>query len=152
MDPHAQHLLQQLALLPEITAPLARALTHDDGAFALVEQLARRNYFTQRHASVEAGYQFHPLFKTFLQTQVLHTTTPEQLAQLQLHATRLLLEWGRIEDAAGMLCEARDWTAFAQLIATHGPLLARQGRLQTLVAWVVSIPEEVREQAPWLLY
>jgi ATP/maltotriose-dependent transcriptional regulator MalT/DNA-binding SARP family transcriptional activator len=153
MDERTQRMLLQLAFLPDTTAPLACALTRDEGASTLLEQLAQRHYFTQRHhANETVSYQFPPLFKAFLQAQARTVFTLEQLAQLQRHAAQLLLESGSPEDAAGLLCTAQDWRALAQLIATHAPSLARQGRLQTLVAWIGMVPVAMCEQAPWLLY
>lgn len=152
MPAHDRDMLLQLAFLPVMNANFTRELTGDDSAAALIEHLARRHWFTQQHAGADADFQFHPLFRSYLLAQARADFPAPRLAEIQARAAHLLSAQGRFEDAVGLLRDAANWPALAQLTVRHAPQLARQGRLHTLLTWIDAIPETVRAEQPWLLY
>ncbi len=152
MPQSLQRALQQLAFLPAMTTSLARELTLNDETATLLEQFARRHYFTQRHAGIETNYQFHPLFKAFLQAQARANLSVQELVALQQSAARLLQQRGMIEDAVELLRSAGDWAELSYVVIVNAPIFAQQGRLQTTLAWIAAIPEVIQQQSPWLLY
>lgn len=151
MDLHEQHLLVQLAFLPEINTSIAQLLKDDDSVALLLETLARRNFFTQKHGGPEVRFQFHPLFKRFLQAWARKILPEEELSPFLLRAAQILLKCDRIEDAIELLRIAGNGPELAQLIVKHAPIVAQQGRLQTLLAWISSVPKGLLEKSPWLL-
>ena len=54
--------------------------------------------------------------------------------------------------AAGVYLQAGDWDDLGRLALSHAPLLASQGRWQTLAGWLSNIPAEIMESVPWLVY
>ncbi|MBK8019065.1 MAG: hypothetical protein IPK20_21845 [Betaproteobacteria bacterium] len=62
-------MLIRMSYLPNMTAALAQAITGDASAGPLLAALARRNLFTDRRLGEDTSYQFHALFRLFLQTR-----------------------------------------------------------------------------------
>ncbi|MHB8453658.1 MAG: BTAD domain-containing putative transcriptional regulator [Acidiferrobacterales bacterium] len=152
LDPVAQQILLRTAFLPKVTPTAAERLAGASGALQILNDLARRNYFTVTHTGPNPGYEYHALFRTFLQARVGNTLSPEQLDALRIATAGVLIEENEVEPAADLLCDARDWPALAHLCITNAESLLAQGRGQTLAAWIHALPEDVRETSPWLLY
>jgi DNA-binding SARP family transcriptional activator len=150
--PGAQQILLQTSLLPRLTARLAERLTELPEAGHILSELSRQNYFTTAHGTGEPAYQFHPLFREFLRSEAQRAFPLARRADLLRKGAALLEEAGQIEDAVGLLTEARDWARLAELIRQSAPALLAEGRGQTLIEWIGRVPETIRSQDPWLLY
>ena len=151
-DDRMREVLLHTAFLPKLTAPLAEQLTGQRGAGRILSELSRKNYFTVRHVTTEQVYQYHPLFREFLLSRGRQTYTPAHLSQIQRKAAALLEETGQVEDAIGLLREARDWEGMAQTILKHAVPLLEQGRNRTVEEWLSSVPREILDKSPWLLH
>jgi DNA-binding SARP family transcriptional activator len=57
-----------------------------------------------------------------------------------------------LEDAIELLIESREWDELARLVLAHAPSMIRQGRAQTIVAWLDRFPDELLSKTPWLLF
>ena len=68
-----------VAFLPHVTASMATTLSGREEAGQVLDQLYRRHLFTDRRPAAEPIYQFHALFREFLQTRVRqeHETRPK---------------------------------------------------------------------------
>ena len=64
----------------------------------------------------------------------------------------LLESSGQTDEAVTLFIEAGDWDGAARLILNHAPILIAQGRGQTLTGWLDSLPQEIKDKNPWLLY
>ncbi len=151
MDSGVRQILLATAFLPEVTAATAQRLTGSPHAPTVLADLARRNYFTVVHSGGQT-YQYHPLFRTFLLAQARNLLAHEEFSSIRAAATKVLEESGEIEAAAALLVEAQDWEALGPLCVRAAASLLAQGRGQTLVSWIMMLPEAMREQSPWLLY
>ena len=151
-DSATQEFLLQSAFLSKIRPRFAEQLTGQPQAGRVLADLHRKNYFTTKHGDPEPFYQYHPLFQAFLVSRAGETFTQERLVRIQRTAAELLESSGQVEDAAGLLRAARDWTGLARLIGQHAPALLAQGRGQTLEAWLRSLPSGMLERTSWLLY
>ena len=144
--------LLETAFLPTMTPDMAQKLTGSADAGRLLADFARNNYFTQKHSDTELIYQYHPLFRDFLQTTAKQILPPSQLTDLQVRAATLLEEAGKFEDAALLLRDAGNWPGFIQLSLRQARPLISQGRGKTLEEWLVSIPKDFSEKYPWIPY
>ncbi len=151
-DRKTRALLLQTAFVPSFSAGLAARLTGIDGAGRLLADLHRNHYFTERRVEAEAEFQYHPLFRDFLLARARATYGGARLGQIRRRAAALLEERGRIEDAAELFGETKDWEGLARLVVAHAPALLAQGRDQTLEAWLRSLPPALFERTPWLQY
>jgi ATP/maltotriose-dependent transcriptional regulator MalT/DNA-binding SARP family transcriptional activator len=145
-------MLLQTSLLLRITAEAARQLTGIERAEALLNGLVRRNYFTFKLAGPSSTYEYHPLFRAFLQSRVRAAYPPPELNRLRRQAAALLEADGFVEDAAVLLIEAGEWDALIRLILLQAPVLAAHGRGQALAQWIQAVPDAIRAGTPWLRY
>ena len=98
------------------------------------------------------AYQFHALFRAFLQHRARQTYAAKRLAEIARHAAELLEEGADPDSAVQLYVEARDSDAAARVIVEQAPKLLKQGRGQTLRDWVGLLPDELVAQHPWLTY
>jgi ATP/maltotriose-dependent transcriptional regulator MalT/DNA-binding SARP family transcriptional activator len=164
VDAGTQDFVLRTAFLPTMTPALAARLlaaceppsgrarpsvAHADRVLA---RLSRANFFTERRLSRSSVvYQYHPLFRHFLLERVAATLPLDEIEAIRRTAGQLLVEDGRHEDAYELLRTAGDWDTCARLIADKAPALLGQGRVRTLEAWLLALPEEVSAD-PWLRY
>ena len=147
-----QEFLLKTSLLPRMTSGMAEELTGLSSASRLLSMQSRNNYFTERRSHSEPIYQYHPLFRNFLLSRARETFLPESLLGLFHRAASLLNDNGQIEAAVSLLREVSDWEGMVRLVIKHAPLMLEQGRYLPLEEWLNSLPKEVLENNPWLLF
>jgi len=150
-DVARQDVLLQTAFLPRITPTMAVSLTGQSTAGAILADLHRENYFTNKQWGREPTYEYHPLFREFLLSQAASAYPAARLATIRRTAATLLEGAGQVEAAAGLLIDAEDSDGLAQLIHRNAQKLLGQGRAQTLEEWLERIPAALFAEQPWLL-
>lgn len=152
VDKETQTFLLKTALLPSMTLQTAERLTGMSASGCILSALSRNNYFLSTITTREPAYLYHPLFREFLLSRAKTFFTQDELLQLQRNASALMEESGLIEDAAALLQNTGDFEKLVQLIIRHAQSLIEQGRNKTLEGWIMSIPEEIFRNTPWLIY
>jgi len=151
-DPDVQEVLLQTAFLPQITAPMAEALTGRPTSGQMIATLHAKNYFTNKQAGTPPTYTYHPIFRAFLLSRAERAYSRDDRARICRSAAGLLDEQGQVEAAARLLREAEDWDALTLLIYRNAQSLVAQGRAQTLEEWLTGIPPAIFAEQPWLLF
>lgn len=147
-----QVFLLRTSFLPRISPEAARELTGNAKADALLGTLSRNNFFTERHATSGPMYQYHILFREFLQARARELFAREELLQLLRQSAAVLEETGQIEDAAELYRRSAEWERFIKLVLTNARVMLSQGRTRTLEGWLQSVPGEHYDREPWLPY
>jgi len=147
-----QQVLLKTAMFPQVSAHLAETLTGEKHAERILAELARKHYFTYRLPGAEPAYQYHPLFREFLHTQLLRTTAPQELSALRRRAAGLAEAAGNIDEAVILWREAEGWDELARYLCRAAQELLKQGRGKILADWIGAIPSAIREPDPWLLF
>ena len=147
-----KYFLTKTALLPRMTSKMAEELTGLSKAGDILSELSKNNYFTERRYYAEPVYQYHTLFREFLISQAREAYSPTDLSGLRRGAASLLEEAGQVEDAVHLFRDAQDWEGMIRLIMKQAPTMLEQGRYHTLEEWLDSLPKEMVENDPWLLY
>lgn len=147
-----REVLLTTALLPVIPGDLAASLTGIPGAPEILARFSREHFFTERAPGPTPAYRYHLLFREFLLAQARATLSAERIRTVQRRGAELLRQAGLIEDAAVLWRECGDWSALAELVCAAAPKLFAQGRAGLLATWLGTLPEEVRQAEPWLLY
>lgn len=147
-----QRLLLRTALLPWISVAMAETLADDGEAGAVLEGLRRKHLFTERRAGTPPSYQYHALFREFLQQRLQQGSDAHEQSQLASRSARLLAEAAQPDAALPLYLQAGDTQAAVRLVLQQAPQLAAQGRLQTLAAWIAALPAATTEALPWLGY
>lgn len=151
-DEKSQRFLLKTAFLPKMTASMAEKLTGFESASRILSQLNRNNCFTERRFQSSPAFEYHPLFRNFLLSRAKETFSPEFLLDLRQRAAVLLEEADQTEAAIELMREAGDWGGMVQLILKHAPAMLTQGRNRPLEEWLSSLPKDIFENTPWLLY
>lgn len=149
--PAVKEFLMQTALFPSFTAAMAERMSGNAQAAALLDDLVRSHYFTERRAGPGASYQYHPLFRAFLLAQARETWGLAELARRR-HKAASLIEGGRPEEALAFYLDAEDWGAATRLILQHAPMMLTEGRSLTLGEAIRRLPAAELESEPWLPY
>jgi ATP/maltotriose-dependent transcriptional regulator MalT len=138
-----------------MTADMAEKLTGEAHAGQILSGLNKNNYFCQRHVGAGSkpapAYCYHPLFREFLLAKAKKTYSGDVCAKMRRETALLLAEAGRIEEAAKLLQEAKDFASLAEHVLRHAPSLLAQGRNKTLDEWLACIPRHEMESDPYLL-
>jgi LuxR family maltose regulon positive regulatory protein len=151
-DEEVQEFLLKTALFPRMSAKMAEALTGLPSAARILATLSRNHYFTERRFHVEPLYEYHPLFREFLLSRAQETLPGQSLSALYSRAAQLLESAGQPEEAVRLLQGAGLWEEMVPFILKHAPGLLNHGRNRPLEEWLATLPQDVLENHPWLLY
>jgi ATP/maltotriose-dependent transcriptional regulator MalT len=143
--------LVRASFFPEINPDILDKLLGSTFSRQYFLTLSRNSFFTYSLDTQGTLFQFHPLFKEFLQQQ--HGFFSEhELSTMQGQAADLLVADQRIEEAVELLLRAEKWRKGSELIQRIGMQMLKQGRFKTLLRWQQAMPEDRVICAPWLLY
>jgi ATP/maltotriose-dependent transcriptional regulator MalT/DNA-binding SARP family transcriptional activator len=146
-------ILLRASVLPAMAAHRVVELTGDADAPRILDELARANYFTLRLTQARGAppvYQFHPLFREFLQRRAGELLGGAALAMLRRKAAALLEADGETAEALALLLAAQAWEEAAQLVFAHAAEMLQQGRGRVLEGWLRALP--ALERSAWALY
>ena len=151
-DGETRGFLLDTSFFPSMSVKAAEELTGNAGTRSLLSRLSRDHYFTDWRPLPMPIFQYHPLFKEFLQARARSTFSREELAAIQSRTAVILEAEGRMEEAAGLFINAGDWEGLVGLILRQAESLITQGRQSTLERWISAVPEESRAEVHWLSY
>ncbi len=150
--PALRAFLLRTAFLTDMTPAMAESASGEPRAGALLEELHRAHLFVERKDSGGTLYEYHPLFREFLQTRARGEFDARALAAIRDLSARLAVERGEIEVAARLVAANEDWGALAELVRRHAPRLAVHGRYAALRGLIELAPPTARDAHPWLLF
>lgn len=148
----ARHTLISIAFMPHVNAAMAEALTDNTEAGTLLDDLYRRHLFTDRRPGLQPVYQFHALFRDFLQRRAIDTLEVSELERMKSLSAQILEANGEFEHAMELRITARNWDEATALILQQASALLKSGRWQTLERWISALPSDYGEREPRLLY
>lgn len=152
LDNDTRDFLLKSCFLTDMTVNAAEKLTNNVRAGQILSRLNRNNFFTERYASTDVVYSYHPLFREYLLNRLTELHSREDKVLLQKRAAQFLEEAGRPEDAAPLFIQAEDWQSLTALILRQAPQLSAQGRTAQIDAWLSLMPRQIVEDVPWLIF
>jgi len=145
-----QHFLYTSAVLSEMSPRTCREVLHIRQPQALLAEVERRNLFVTRFGrGAAATYRYHNLFRDFLHQQ-LHQRDPDRYSQLHLRAAEWFERHNDVEEAVYHYVAAEVYPNATALMERVAMEWFTRGRVETLLRWADSLPEETRVQAPRL--
>lgn len=144
--------LLKTAFLSSIHPDQAARLTGFPHVSSLLSFLCRSNRFTKRVEKDQPVYQYHPLFRRFLQDRATMQFSAQQKKVLLQKVASLMLEAGQEDQASFLLRQASDWEGLVWLILQKARSLVEQGRCQVLAKWLQALPDHMIDNDPRLLY
>ncbi len=151
-DRETQEFLLKTSFFPRMTPRLAERLTGLRISEQILSDLSESQYFTEMFPQNEPIYQYHPLFREFLVSRAKNSFTLDEISTIQRGVATLLEEDGQIEDAVKLFSESHHFEGLKQLIRKNAEFLIEQGRSQTLLEWLNSLPSEFIKDDHYLLY
>jgi LuxR family maltose regulon positive regulatory protein len=146
-EPSARAFLLETSILPELTAPLCRAVTDRDDAPVILEDLYRRDLFLVAVDAASTTFRYHALFAEFLQQRLLEESPPRVR---DLHRRAAEQQRDNPSRAIRHYLAAEMWEQAVQSIEQVGWVLMQQGLLDTLAGWIHAVPIPIRDAHPHL--
>ncbi len=147
-----QKILSLASLLPDIDPAIVNTMCGHDQASELLKKLSNRNYFTYEIGAGESLYQFHPLFKNFLQQRGIETIPADELNRYCAMAARLLQEKGRVTESIELLSRAGEYRVTVGFIKENAKEFLKRGQFRTVLIWLADVPHAILWSDPLLLY
>lgn len=147
-----QRLLAALGRLPRFSQTMAQQLTQSSHVTEVLDYLHRHRVFTNRLEGIETTYEFHALFREFLQSRARLLIPAAERQTTALRAAALLEESGDIEESLSQYLVAGEPAPGIQMLVRHAPKLLGQGRGAAFRSLVETIPLDARGNFPWLGY
>jgi LuxR family maltose regulon positive regulatory protein len=150
--PDVQHFLHTSAVLREMSPQLCREVLQIKKPSGLLEEVVRRNLFVTRFGeSSAATYRYHNLFRDFLHEQ-FRRQNPAHCVALHLWAAKQFERENDIEEAVYHYLAAETYPEATALMERVAMQWFTRGRVETLLRWTKTLPEEIRAKAPWLSF
>lgn len=151
-SPELRHMLLSVAFLPYVRTEWAVEASGNAEAGALLEQLYRRHFFTQRRPEADGSYQFHALFQGFLQARARRHFTEEAYEDLLQLTADVLRESGEVEAAFDLYCESANWPCAADALLDAAERMVAAGRSDTMIRCILRLPAGECIDRPWLIH
>jgi DNA-binding SARP family transcriptional activator len=152
LEATAQDFLLRSSFLADMTAAMTQAITGNADSGRILDSLSRRNLFTVRRPGQVTVYQYHPLFREFLQERATAILPGDESRSIRTRAAAMFKAAGEPEQAVLLLREAGEWDELASLILEVAPSLYSQGRMQMLEGWLAALPMGRMHTVPWLSF
>lgn len=146
-----RHFLWQTALFKAFSAEMAQRLTAREHIPTILRQLISGNYFLQASRSPEPLYHYHDLFRDYL-LNYGRRKHADDWRDAALRAADILSDNDEPDAAASLYAEFADWENLGMLVNRHGGRLLQRGSHRTLSRWLTLLPNELKDQQPWLVY
>jgi len=150
--PREQQALMAISVLPYFTLDMAEELSGDDGIGALIHDLYRRHLFLLLRDAKESSYEFHALFRAFLQSRTQSLLSADQRDNLRHRAGRLLDKAGEPDSAAELYRVSQSWDALSALVLSHAEVMINIGRHDTLRQWIGGLPQDRVLASPEMMF
>lgn len=137
--------LLSTCVLGRLSGPICDSLRGSTDSEILLQELERRQLFTQR-IDDQGSYRYHEVLRSHLEGLLIHQLDAEAARSAFRHAGEVLAEAGAPLEALHAFCRAEDWAAVDILLGVDGDRLSRQPG-----HWIDALPPAVVDQDPWLL-
>jgi len=149
-SPDIQIFLLASSILDELEPDFCDRLLGLANSRQLLQDIERRNLFTNRIDGEKAWYRYHHLFREFLQAKLLEEN-PKQFAFLHCKAASLFGQDQRWNDAITHFLKAKRYDQALRVIKTVGEDFHKSGKWATVSKWVEALPRDMRLSDPGLV-
>ncbi|WP_085317955.1 BTAD domain-containing putative transcriptional regulator [Derxia lacustris] len=148
LDEATRALLSAVALMGEFSAASAVALSGREDAPALLDALAERHLFVQRHGGPRPVYELHGLFRRHLRERL----DADAARAGYLPTLAALVKEQRLDEAIDLALDFADEGAAISLLELGAEGFARAGRVERLQGWLARLPRQPLGERGWLAY
>ena len=150
-EPEIRDFLLRTAILDRVSAGAGAAVMQDPRAGSLLQRVENSNLFLVPLDETREWYRYHHLFQEFLLAE-LRRAYPDEIVSLYRRASDWFAEAGHSNEAVNYALLSGDMLKVGQLVHA-GTLehLAMDGKMNALLSWVNSIPQNIKATFPRLL-
>jgi LuxR family maltose regulon positive regulatory protein len=145
-----QTFLLRTSILERLIAPLCDAVTGREDGFKTLEALEQANLFIVPLDDERRWYRYHHLFAEVLRALLQRTVGKEGLVPLHTRAAEWYEEQGEVNEAFRHAAAAEDFERAARLIEENWLHVGHAGRMNTILRWLETMPEDVVRARPVL--
>lgn len=142
-----QRFLLETSILSRICAPLCNAVTGRMDSADVLSDLNRRNLFVTPLDGDHYWFRYHHLFAELLNVNLLRTRA-DDLPLLHRRAAQWFQENNYAADALRHAFAIPDYPYASRLVVDNWRRVYHQGRLNTAVKWLDSLPPDFVRQSP----
>lgn len=142
-----QRFLLETSVLPRMSASLCNAVTKLSNSADVLSDLNRRNLFVTPLDGEHNWFRYHHLFAELLNGN-LQRTRPGDLPDLHRRAAQWFQANHYAEDALRHAFAIPDYAYASRLVVDNWRRIYHQGRLNTAVEWLDSLPPDFVRQSP----
>jgi ATP/maltotriose-dependent transcriptional regulator MalT/two-component SAPR family response regulator len=149
-----QQFLLKSSMMDIIEPALMKELIKTDNAEEILRDHARKNLFVHSYYDEKKGwlFRYQPMFRNFLKAKCLSEFSAEERASLNVRAGIHYEQRGDLEEATRYFLEAKAYPQAISVIERLGIDLLKKGRKGDLASWIYTLPEEMVQENPWLLF
>ncbi|MBS0445123.1 MAG: AAA family ATPase [Proteobacteria bacterium] len=148
LDARTRTFVFRIAMADRVNAPLARVLSGDDDAEALLASLRARHLFLIPLDRDGTWVRFHHLVGGFFRER-FRRAAPDEARSCLLRCADWLHAEGMVEEAIGAAIRAEDWARATEwLAAAVEELVFRRGYHQTILRWMQALPDAWIDRHP----
>jgi LuxR family maltose regulon positive regulatory protein len=144
-----QAFLLQTSILDRLSGPLCEAVTEQKGSQAMLEALEQANLFVVSLDDERRWYRYHHLFAEVLRSH-LFQTQPRLVPALHRRASLWYEQHQLPAEAVQHALAAPDFERASSLIEQCALPLALGGEINTVLAWLNTLPDELVRARPFL--
>lgn len=150
--PAAQQLLLKLSLLERFQPSLCHALVDAAASAPLnVGQWLEQTMFVARQEKGSPWHQFHPMFRSYLQSQAQQLWSLAEISALRLQAAEWLWQQGQADEAIELALLAGQYVTAAAWLALRSRAMVRQmGQMSRFVLLMARLPDSAIDPHPVL--
>lgn len=137
-----QLFLLQTSILEQFNIPLCNAVTGQNHAQMMLEEIERANFLIASTNNQQGWYSYRQILRTFLRER-LGQLLPNLVSILYRRACAWHEQQKRLEEAIAYALAGRDFEKAAELILKIGEKMLVSGETSALLAWLKSLPEEL---------
>ena len=142
-----QRFLVETSILERMSAPLCDAITETNDSGNILPELQRRNLFVIPLDVEQYWYRYHHLFAEFLKSY-LRRTRANDLPILHRRAAQWYQANNYPEEALRHAFAIPDYPYVSQLVLNNWRQIYHQGRLDTAVRWLETLPNDFIRNSP----
>jgi LuxR family maltose regulon positive regulatory protein len=147
--PRTRNFLLDTSVLSRLTGPLCAAVTGQDDAKSILDELDRSNMFLVPLDDRRTWYRYHHLFGDVVRARLLDEQ-PDRVAELHRRASDWYAGNGNRHEAIAHALAGEDAARAAELIELAAPAMQRARHETQLLAWLEALPADIHLDRPVL--
>ncbi len=147
-----QRFLMAISTLDEIYPEYCDAIMNINNSLCILKELENRNIFLSSIGKEKNHFQFHPLFRNFLKSQLESRSGVSKISSIYRKVARFCEKHSRFDEAIEYYIRSLSYDRAARLIERRAEQIIGKGDVMSLRNWLFRMPQYLFIKHPWLNY